>query len=234
MTLNLSWNQIAFRLVCAILAGLILGLDRSEHGRAAGLRTSMLVCVAACIAMIQVNLLLPMAGKSPDSFITNDLMRLPLGILSGIGFIGAGAIVRRDNFVRGVTTAATIWILTVLGLCFGGGQVPLGLIGTVIAATILTLLSFIERKMKHDRSGRLVLVVAGSGPGEGEIGSEILRDGFRLSSCGYTAEENLGRREWTCEVQWRATQSDTKLPSFIARLESEQGVVRVSWTPQGR
>ncbi len=234
MTLNLSWNEIALRLVCAILAGLILGLDRSEHGRAAGLRTSMLVCVAACIAMIQVNLLLPMAGKSPDSFITNDLMRLPLGILSGIGFIGAGAILRRDNFVRGVTTAATIWILTVLGLCFGGGQIPLGLAGTAIAAAILTLLRFIERKMKHDRSGRLVLVVDGSGPGESEIGSEILRAGYKLASCGYTAEENLGRKEWMCEVEWRTTPGDTKLPPFISRLEGEQGVLRVSWTPQGR
>jgi len=111
-------------------------------------------------------------------------MRLPLGILSGIGFIGAGAIVPRDNFVSGVTTAATIWILTVLGLCFGGGQVPLGLTGTAIAASILPLLRFIERKMKHDRSGRLVLVVDGSGPGESQIGSEILRDGYKLSSCG--------------------------------------------------
>jgi len=63
MHLNLTWNEIALRLVCAIVAGLILGLDRSEHGRAAGLRTSMLVCVAACIAMIQVNLLLPMAAS---------------------------------------------------------------------------------------------------------------------------------------------------------------------------
>jgi len=52
----------------------------------------------------------------------NDLMRLPLDILSGMGFIGAGAIVRRDNFVVGVTTAAIMWLLTVLGLCFDGGQ----------------------------------------------------------------------------------------------------------------
>jgi hypothetical protein len=83
-----------------------------EHGRAAGLRTSILVTMAACVAMLQVNLLLPLAGRPSDSFIMNDLMRLPLGILSGMGFIGAGAIVRRENFVVGVTTAATLWFLT--------------------------------------------------------------------------------------------------------------------------
>lgn len=234
MPLNLSWNEIALRLVCAILAGLVLGLDRSEHGRAAGLRTSILVCLAACVAMIQVNLLLPQAGKVPDSFITNDLMRLPLGILSGMGFIGAGAIVRRDNFVGGVTTAATIWMLTVLGLCFGGGQVVLGLAGTAIAAAVLTLLKFGEQKIKHDRSGRLVLVLDGSGPTESELRGDILRDGFRISSCGYAAEESLRRREWTCELQWRTTLGDTKVPSFIAQLEAKHGVLRVTWTPQGR
>ncbi len=125
MSITLTWPEIALRLVCTLLAGAVIGLNRSEHGRAAGIRTAILVCLAACLAMLQVNLLLPLAGRPPDSFVMNDLMRLPLGILSGMGFIGAGAIVRRDNFVVGVTTAATMWYLTVLGLCFGGGQIML-------------------------------------------------------------------------------------------------------------
>jgi uncharacterized membrane protein YhiD involved in acid resistance len=85
--------------------------------------------------MLQVNLLLPLAGKASNSFVMLDPMRLPLGILSGIGFIGAGAIVRRDNFVVDVTTAATIWYLTVIGLCFGGGQIALALVGSAIGLT---------------------------------------------------------------------------------------------------
>ena len=62
------------------------------------------------------------AGKLPTSFMVLDPMRLPPDILSGMGFIGAGAIIRRDNLLLGVTTAATLRLLTVLGLCFGGGQ----------------------------------------------------------------------------------------------------------------
>jgi putative Mg2+ transporter-C (MgtC) family protein len=73
--------------------------------------------------MLQVNLLLPMQGKTSSSFAVMDLMRLPLGILSGMGFIGAGAIVRKDSLVHGLTTAATLWFVTGLGLCFGGGLV---------------------------------------------------------------------------------------------------------------
>src|SRR5271157_2063069 len=111
MALTLQWDEIALRLVLTVIAGTLVGIDRSEHGRPAGLRTTLLVCLAASVAMIQTNLLLATAGKAPDSFVTIDVMRIPLGILSGMGFIGGGAIVRRDNLVLGVTTAATLWFV---------------------------------------------------------------------------------------------------------------------------
>src|SRR5215475_4281882 len=135
MPAHIGWHEIALRLVLTVIAGLLIGYNRTEHGKAAGLRTTLLVCLAASFAMIQVNLLLPTAGRAPDSFVTNDLMRLPLGILTGVGFIGAGAILRRRDVVTGVTTAATIWYVTVIGLCFGGGQILLGWLATAIDAS---------------------------------------------------------------------------------------------------
>jgi len=137
MPLHITWADIALRLVSALIAAAILGYNRGEHGKAAGLRTTMLVCLAAALAMVAVNILLPLAGRSPDSFVTTDLMRLPLGILTGVGFIGGGAILRRGNLVTGVTTAATLWYVTVVGLCFGGGQFLLGCIATAIGALVL-------------------------------------------------------------------------------------------------
>jgi putative Mg2+ transporter-C (MgtC) family protein len=104
-----------------IAAGGLLGAERSKTGHAAGLRTTLLVSLAASVAMIQMNLLLPTNGKPPDSYAVMDLMRLPLGILTGVGFIGAGAIVHNNELVVGVTTAATLWFATVVGLCMGGG-----------------------------------------------------------------------------------------------------------------
>src|ERR1700746_848061 len=100
--------------------------------------------------MIQVNILLPTAGRSPDSFVMNDLMRLPLGILTGVGFIGAGAILRRDSIVIGVTTAATLWLVTVIGLCIGGGQVVLGLVTTAIGLFALWGLRWAEDALSQD------------------------------------------------------------------------------------
>jgi putative Mg2+ transporter-C (MgtC) family protein len=126
MPLTLTWQEIALRLALSIVAGGLIGLDRGEHGRPAGLRTTLLVCLAAAVAMVQANLLLVTIGKTADSFVTLDLMRLPLGILTGMGFIGGGAILRRDSLVLGVTTAATLWFVTVIGLCFGAARFPSG------------------------------------------------------------------------------------------------------------
>lgn len=75
MTLALTWHDIALRLALSVVAGAAFGLDRGEHGRPAGFRTNILVCLAAAVAMIQTNLLLATAGKSADSFVVLDLMR---------------------------------------------------------------------------------------------------------------------------------------------------------------
>jgi hypothetical protein len=134
MSPSLQWGEIALRLGLTVLVGLIIGYNRSKHGKATGMRTTLLVCPAASAAMIQVNLLLPTAGRPAGSFVMNDLMRLPLGILTGVGFIGGGAILRRDDIVVGVTTAATLWLVTVIGLCIGGGQIGLAATAIGLAA----------------------------------------------------------------------------------------------------
>src|ERR1700742_2474301 len=103
MTLDVSWQDVALRLILTVVAGGVIGFDRESHNRPAGLRTTLLVALAAAVAMIQANLLLGVRGKAPDSYVVLDLMRLPLGILSGVGFIGAGAILHKENIVVGVT-----------------------------------------------------------------------------------------------------------------------------------
>ena len=234
MPLTLTWPEIALRLLCTLLAGASIGLNRTEHGHAAGLRTSLLVSLAACIAMLQVNLLLPLSGRSANSFVMNDLMRLPLGILSGMGFIGAGAIVRRDNLVVGVTTAATMWFLTVLGLCFGGGQVALGLVGTALGVAVLTLLKLAEHKMKRDRQARLAIVSTAEGPDENEIRALLRNQGFVIASTSFETAGGAANRELSCELRWRSAPGDTAIPAFVCALSARPGVIRVAWSPQAR
>jgi putative Mg2+ transporter-C (MgtC) family protein len=234
MHLTISVPDICARLLCAVLTGILIGWNRSRHGRAAGLRTMTLVCLAACVSMIQVNLLLPLTGKASDSFIVMDLMRLPLGILSGMGFIGAGAILRRDNFVVGVTTAAAMWFVTVLGLCFGGGQFLLGAAGLLIGIAVLFGLKVIEDRMKQDHLGKLSIVTGPAGPGEKEIRDLLEADGFRIESVAITAHQAGIDNELGFEVQWRASEDQTGIPPVIDGLTRRSGVIRVAWMPQLR
>src|ERR1700744_3281339 len=109
MPLIPTWSDILVRRALTMIAGALMGFNRGARGHAAGLRTTILVTLAASIAMIQTNILLPLAGKTPGPFAVLDLRRLPLGILTGVGFIGGGAILKKGGSITGVTTAATLW-----------------------------------------------------------------------------------------------------------------------------
>jgi putative Mg2+ transporter-C (MgtC) family protein len=193
-----------------------------------------LVALAACVSMIQVNLLLPTSGKPADSFLVMDPMRLPLGILSGMGFIGAGAILRRDDFVVGVTTAAAMWFVTVLGICFGGGQIALGLIGLALGVVVLAGLKVVEDRMQQDRLGRLSIVTEPSGPTEAEIREWLAAGGFRIKSSAVTVEREGADRELKLSLQWRANAKETRIPDAVDALARHSGVIRIAWTPVTR
>jgi putative Mg2+ transporter-C (MgtC) family protein len=188
-----------------MIAGAILGLDRGARGHAAGLRTTILVALAAAVAMVQANILLPIGGKTAASFSVLDLMRLPLGILTGVGFIGGGAILKRGDIVRGVTTAATLWIATVIGLCFGGGQVRLGLVATVLAFVTLFVLDYFDRRIPRQHRARLI-IEATKGARLTEMPEAVAAKRFRAHFLQQTAATNPGRVHLGYEIVWRRTE----------------------------
>lgn len=161
-------------------------------------------------------------------------MRFPLGILSGIGFIGAGAIVRRDNFVVGVTTAATIWFVTMIGLCFGGGQIALGAAGLAIGIIILTGLKAAEDRIKQDHLGKLLLVLDQSGPGEVEIRASLARAGVKVSACAFAYNPAAQSTELNCDLSWRAAANDNNVSDVIHALARSPGMIKIAWTPPAK
>lgn len=210
---------------------MVIGFDRGEHGRPAGLRTTLLVCLAASIAMIQTNLLMPSTGKSSDSFVVLDLMRLPLGILSGMGFIGAGAILRKDSLVMGVTTAATLWFVTVMGLCFGGGQIGLGIAALGLGIGVLGALRWVDERMPQDHHASLLLRLTDQGPDENSIRSCIEGSGLQVRqfSLRYFVPEKM--REIEVGLHWRAPRHQPALPFVIKEFAQCPGVLQVEWKP---
>jgi putative Mg2+ transporter-C (MgtC) family protein len=226
---HIEWHDIALRLLWTLIGGALIGINREEHSRAAGLRTTMLVCLAASLSMIQVNLLLPMSGKSSDSFVVLDLMRLPLGILSGMGFIGAGAILRRDNLVLGLTTAATLWFVTVMGLCFGGGQIKLGILALVLGFIILTGLKSAEKLWKQDRFATLNIVAGVHAPAENEMEQAFNLAGYRIKFISVVYDQGAKLRECTCEVRWRGKADETRLPDFVKQFAARFALSKLDW-----
>ena len=231
MPLTIDWPEIAFRLFLSVVAGTLLGLNRTERGMTAGLRTTLLVSLAATISMIQVNLLLITSGKTPDSFPVLDLMRLPLGILTGMGFIGAGAIIRQKGRVSGITTAATLWLATVLGLCFGGGQHGLGLASLIIGVLILWILKRIEIVIPQERRGMLSVSIDAAEPTEEEIRSIIRAGGgdARLWNLSIGSQAMPGRRKISCHVSYSGTPADPAVPEFVHMMAGKPGVRVVRW-----
>ena len=229
MPIFLRWHDVILRLALTVLAGALLGFDRSEAGKVAGLRTTLLVALAACIAMLQANALLGQAGKAVDSFVTLDLMRLPLGIFSGVGFIGAGAILHDRGYVLGVTTAATMWFVTALGLCFGGGQFALGISGLVLAVFILWTLKSFERKMARVLRAYLTVGYDRKTISGEEIAAALKAKGYRVMTTEWTCDPASERCEERIEVKWRGHSDDTQDASiFLAALDNRVTIVRWS------
>jgi putative Mg2+ transporter-C (MgtC) family protein len=229
MPLEISWQDIAIRLLCTVFAGAIIGFNREEHGRTAGLRTTILLCLSASLAMILANLMLNMNGKMPGSFIQNDLMRLPLGILTGVGFIGAGAILRKDNLVLGVTTAATLWFITTLGLIFGSGHIILGFVATGIGFITLAGLKSLEKKLKLERHATLVIVTGKIAVTEKEIAQPFLDAGYKINFTSIAYDENSAARELHCEARWRGPAGDSRPPEFIKQMLARFKFEKMEW-----
>lgn len=135
----ISSLYIFVRLIVAAILGGIIGLEREKLNRPAGVRTHMIVCLGSCLIM-----LLGEYMHQIDN--TIDITRLGAQVVSGIGFLGAGAILKDGFSVRGLTTAATLWVVACVGLAIGGGFYSAGILTTVIVYSSLHFLGFTTKK----------------------------------------------------------------------------------------
>ncbi|MBK5956517.1 magnesium transporter [Rhodospirillum rubrum] len=132
----------------AVVAGGVIGLEREWRGRAAGFRTHILVSLASALLMLAAMSQADWAFRAlPDENIVTDPTRMAHGVLTGIGFLCAGVIFRTGFSIHGLTTAASLWITSALGLLFGAGLYGLGVAGTIVTALILVGLRLISRKL---------------------------------------------------------------------------------------
>jgi putative Mg2+ transporter-C (MgtC) family protein len=142
--------EIALRLGAAIAAGALIGIERTYRGRPAGFRTHALVCLASAMLMIVTVFERQWMTLVPIEAIRIDPTRMAQGIMTGIGFLGAGVIFKDGPSVRGLTTAASIWATAALGVLFGVGMYVEAALGTLAILAVLTVFLSIERRLGRE------------------------------------------------------------------------------------
>ncbi|HET9715597.1 MAG TPA: MgtC/SapB family protein [Pseudolabrys sp.] len=141
---------IVTRLFGAIIIGALIGLERTFHGRPAGFRTHALVCLASALLMLVTVYQLHWMTQVPIDTIRADPTRMAQGIMTGIGFLGAGVIFKEGLSVRGLTTAASIWITSAIGILVGIGFWYPAILGAIATLVVLALFRYVEVKLPSE------------------------------------------------------------------------------------
>ena len=183
---------ITVRVLAALLIGAVIGFERTFHGRAAGFRTHSLVCVASALLMVVTAYQNEwMAQVTPDAFRT-DPTRMAQGIMTGIGFLGAGVIFKEGLTVRGLTTAASIWVTSALGILVGVGAYFLAIVGTIATLAILSVFLQIERRLPAEfYAYHVVRFARDSIMGEHELRKLVNDHGFSIAGLSYRMTEGV-------------------------------------------
>ncbi len=139
----LTDGQIVFRLILSVTLGGLVGLERQLQRRTAGLRTHILVCLGSCLIMLTSLYVFDIYNGIAEL----DPTRIAAGVITGIGFLGAGAIIRAGEGVKGLTTAASIWVVAAVGLAAGCGFYSAAMFTTMLVLVALFLLRSLESRV---------------------------------------------------------------------------------------
>lgn len=222
---------VPLHLLVAMVAGGLIGLERSYSGRPAGLRTHTLVCMASCLLMVACIyekdwLTAAVVERTPF-----DATRIAQGIMTGIGFLGAGVIMKERLSVRGLTTAASIWITAAIGILAGIGFYNAVALVTVLTLGTLSIYRVIERKIPSLFYFRLLLRFhRDAAMAEQEARRIIIGHGFTVASIGYALVDGGKYFEYDMMLGARNPEHMEGLSQAIAK---ETSVVEFRISPAG-
>lgn len=236
-----GWGSILFTFIAIVLTGILsslIGIEREMKGQPAGLRTHVLLSIGSAFLMIisifavQFSLDYSGTGKQEVWNLNLDVTRIGAGILSGIGFMGAGAIVKNGLNIRGLTTAATLWLASAIGMACGCGFIMEAIVVTLIAMTFLIGLTYIE-KLMDKRAPQIHLVVAPNIPVLHEIRSQA--DKYRLVIKNIETNDIVdpkGNEQVEVHVFFAYHSDIASLNDFIDSFQSYPYIYKVSKTKE--
>ena len=196
-------GDLIFRIVLSLILGFIIGLEREITNKSAGLRTNILVCVGSCLFTI-----LSIFGFSNALSIypMGDPARVAAQILTGIGFIGGGTVLRHGTSIFGLTTAATLWVTASVGMACGCGKFSIAIICAVLSVATLTLIRIFERScipktQKNNKNMKVTIICDDeNAPFFGNIIVEKFPDLTEMSKKDTGYEKNLTKISFTVNI----------------------------------
>ena len=215
---NLVLCAIAL-LLCITLVG-VIGIEREKRGRSAGLRTHLLVGVGSTVLMI-----ISIYGFPAESG-ARDVARLSAQIITGVGFLGAGAIMHHNAGVRGLTTAGTIWASMAIGIACGSFNFILAILGTLVIFMVLTYFKKVEKRLSK-KNPTIVLVAPRDVPLLGiilDVSKEFDCSIHGVSTC---AVEGSAGKEVEITFQAIFASGEERVMEYISRLEKETKAVNI-------
>lgn len=225
-------DNILLRLAASCLLGAVIGLERDMHGRAAGLRTNMLVSLGSALFMIISATVAELysAGGSGDTGLRVDPSRIAAQIIAGIGFLGAGAILKEGLNVRGLTTAACLWVSAGIGMASGAGLFELAAVVTAISLFTLTGMGYLDKLYAKD-SYRTLEIAVPNQTNLSRVIDTIKRENLKILHLDY--ERDYQRDQMTVVFNIRLFHRgvpDKLSHKIIADLESSGfPIQRIKW-----
>lgn len=224
---DLSWLDVLARIALAGALGGAIGLERELRERAAGLRTHLLVAVGAAVFTLVSAYAWRDFRFSGSGGVNFDPTRIAAQIVSGIGFLGAGAIIRQGLSVRGLTTAATLWVVAAIGMAAGAGYYSGAVLATALVLVSLWPLRAVARRLpgRARPVRRRLIVEVPSGGTAGHVLTALEDSGAQARSIEF--DEEQGRRRVAIEVELAG---DASPATVVARLMDEADVLGAEWS----
>ncbi len=226
---HLDWTAF----VLAIAVGGAIGLERELHGRPAGVRTHMMVCLSATIAIQASQSVSTALGESVVGNLVFDPNRLAAGIVTGIGFLGAATVIRSGDIVRGITTGSCVWAVAVLGIVIGQQRYALALVGAGAMLVVLIGFDWIFRWVNPIVYRRLVVI--GLGTDLAVISAPVRKI---LTGNKIRIQDLAGRIDpvaQTCEIDaYIRCRNLHQAPELLTQIGALEGVTSVEWAQIGR
>jgi putative Mg2+ transporter-C (MgtC) family protein len=219
--------HLVLRIVVGMLLGGVIGYERDIHGRPAGLRTHAVVALASATFTVVSTHLAYFQHYQPGDFTEVDGSRIAASVVSGIGFLAGGAILRNGVSVQGLTTAAGLWLVAAIGMCAGAGMYIESVAATVVGIAALTWMRRLEDKDDRVRRRLTVTLTEGSTTAD-ELMAKLHASDILATLEGWSKDTNGPVRELTFSVRLAPDGGERVLVSV---LEAESGITRMRLDP---